>query len=144
MHLTTSTYFCYLMACIMQNSHYFYFFKSGLNISLGWHNKLYHGPYSIRAVATSTVGTVFTRPLSAELTVLCINVTRSRHSRGIYNCGAMPLSVYVYLEREASTIAWFPICSSSCSFTPRNCFRNDIRKPRIEKFPGGACPQTPK
>ena len=52
------------------------------------------------------------------VTVLCIDVIRSRHSRGIYNCGGTPPSVYVYLERKASTITRFPICSSSCSFTP--------------------------
>ena len=96
-----------------------------------------------RAVATGTVGTVFTGTLSAELTILCINVTHSRHSRGIYNCGAMPPSVYVYLECEASTIAWFPICSSSCSFTPVIATEMISGSLESKYFQGGTCPQIP-
>ncbi len=29
------------------------------------------------------------------------------------------------------------------AISPRNCTRNDLRRPEIQNFPGGACPQTP-
>ena len=76
------------------------------------------GPNSHRYGWHGFHGTTFRETKSrVYVTVLFIDITHSRHSRGIYNCGATPPSVYVSLEREASTIARFPTCSSSCSFT---------------------------
>ena len=33
--------------------------------------------------------------------------------------------------------------SKSAKALPQNCTRNDLSRPEIQNFPGGACPQTP-
>ncbi len=44
-------------------------------------------------------------------------------------------------SETTSTMAMFGCPTISISF--QDCTRNDLRRPEIQNFPGGACPQTP-